>query len=62
MKAKSKVLLILSVVLFSAYAVSQGRGVRIAYVDMEYILENVEEYRDASEQLADKVQKWKVEI
>jgi len=62
MKAKSNVLLILAIVLFSSYASAQGRGVRIAYVDMEYILENVEEYRDASEQLANKVQKWKVEI
>ena len=38
------------------------RGVRIAYVDMEYILENVEEYREATDQLDTKVQKWKVEI
>jgi len=38
------------------------RGVRIGYVDMEYILENVEEYREASAQLADKVQKWKLEV
>ena len=38
------------------------RGVRIGYVDMEYILENVEEYREASEQLDNKVQKWKLEI
>lgn len=38
------------------------RGVRIGYVDMEYILENVEEYREASDQLQDKVQKWKLEI
>jgi hypothetical protein len=29
---------------------------------MEYILENVEEYREASEQLATKVQRWKLEI
>jgi Skp family chaperone for outer membrane proteins len=29
---------------------------------MEYILENVEEYREASDQLQDKVQKWKLEI
>jgi len=62
MKAKSNVLLIIAIVLFSSHAFSQGRGVRIAYIDMEYILENVEEYRDANEQLADKVQKWKVEI
>ena len=38
------------------------RGVRIGYVDMEYILENVEEYRNASEQLNAKAQKWKQEI
>ncbi|WP_273565900.1 OmpH family outer membrane protein [Maribacter halichondriae] len=62
MKAKSNVLLIIAIVLFSSYAFSQARGVRIAYIDMEYILENVEEYRDANEQLADKVQKWKVDI
>ena len=43
-------------------AVFGQRGVRIAYVDMEYILENVEEYRVASEQLDNKVQKWKLEI
>ncbi|MFH6602305.1 OmpH family outer membrane protein [Maribacter algicola] len=61
-KTKSNVLLFLGIVLFSSYALAQARGVRIAYVDMEYILENVEEYREANEQLADKVQKWKVEI
>ena len=60
-KSSSKVLLIVSVLLFSAYAFAQ-RGVRIAYVDMEYILENVEEYRGATEQLATKVEKWKVDI
>ena len=37
-------------------------GVRIGYVDMEYILENVEEYRDATEQLNAKASKWKQEI
>ena len=58
---KTKVLLILMGVLFSSYTFAQ-RGVRIAYVDMEYILENVEEYRDASTQLEAKAQKWKIEI
>ena len=38
------------------------RNVRIGYVDMEYILENVEEYRSASEQLNAKALKWKQEI
>ena len=58
---KTKVLVVLTSVFLSAMAFSQ-RGVRIGYVDMEYILENVEEYRDASEQLETKVQKWKIEI
>jgi len=61
MKPITNVLLIVSLILCSAYTFAQ-RGVRIAYVDMEYILENVEEYRDASEQLETKAQKWKVEI
>lgn len=61
MKPKTKVLLLVSTMLFAVCSFAQ-RGVRIAYVDMEYILENVEEYRAASEQLEVKVQKWKVEI
>jgi len=59
---KTKVLLSISIVLFSVYGFAQQRGVRIAYVDMEYILENVEEYREANTQLDAKVQKWKLEI
>ncbi|NHF58290.1 OmpH family outer membrane protein [Flavobacteriaceae bacterium TP-CH-4] len=61
MKQKAKVLLLLITVLFGTTSIAQ-RGVRIGYVDMEYILENVEEYRDATAQLETKVQKWKVEI
>ncbi|MBO0322787.1 OmpH family outer membrane protein [Muricauda sp. CAU 1633] len=57
----TKVLLSLLVLMTSFYGFSQ-RGVRIGYVDMEYILENVEEYRDATEQLEAKAQKWKKEI
>jgi Skp family chaperone for outer membrane proteins len=62
MIAKSNVLLVVVLGLFSTFAGAQARGVRIAYVDMEYILENVDEYREASEQLEAKAQKWKVEI
>ena len=58
---KTKVLLIISAVFFST-AIFAQRGVRIGYVDMEYILENVEEYREANAQLDSKVQKWKVEL
>ncbi|GGG33759.1 membrane protein [Bizionia arctica] len=38
------------------------RGVRIGYIDTEYILQNVPEYQEASAQLENKVQKWKIEI
>jgi Skp family chaperone for outer membrane proteins len=61
MKVKTKVLFLM-ITLVGAISASAQRGVRIGYVDMEYILENVEEYRDASAQLDSKVQKWKVEI
>ena len=58
---KTKVLLVFVGLLLWSNTYSQ-RGVRIGYVDMEYILENVEEYRDASEQLENKVQRWKIEV
>lgn len=38
------------------------RGVRIGYIDMEYILESVPEYKEASTQLEGKVQRWKQDI
>jgi len=49
------------VFMLSFYSHAQ-RGVRIAYIDTEYILENVPEYQDATAQLEDKAQKWKNEI
>merc|ERR1712227_537975 len=61
MSTKTKVLLLVSVIFMTLQGLAQ-RGVRIGYVDMEYILENVEEYRDATEQLNAKAQKWKQEI
>ena len=39
-----------------------ARGVRIGYIDMEYILEKVPDYADAMNQLEQKAQKWKQEI
>ncbi|PIF00793.1 MAG: hypothetical protein CR994_03835 [Maribacter sp.] len=61
MKLETKVLIIVFLMLCTSHTFAQ-RGIRMAYVDMEYILENVEEYRDATAQLENKVQKWKVEI
>ncbi len=58
---KTRVLLVV-LVLISVATTSAQRGARIAYVDMEYILENVEEYQDATTQLDAKVEKWKLEI
>ena len=60
MKTKVLFLLVFSF-LISMTSFSQ-RGVRIGYIDTEYILQNVPEYQDASEQLETKVQKWKSEI
>ena len=41
---------------------SQSRGVKIGYIDMEYILQNVPDYTEAKNQLEQKAQKWKQEI
>ena len=38
------------------------QATRIAYVDMNYILANMDEYKVASEQLAQKVAQWEKEI
>ena len=38
------------------------KGVRIGYIDMEYILESVPEYKEASIQLEGKVQRWKQDV
>ena len=41
---------------------SQARGTRVGYIDMEYILQNVPNYAEASIQLESKAQKWKQDI
>jgi Skp family chaperone for outer membrane proteins len=41
---------------------AQSRGVKIGYIDMEYILQNVNDYSEAKNQLEQKAQKWKQEI
>ncbi|MHA7056026.1 OmpH/Skp family outer membrane protein [Aquimarina sp. M1] len=61
---KTKVLLVLTTILWLSFSNSAEaqRGIRIGYIDMDYILENVPEYNEASADLETKVQKWKVEI
>ena len=55
---KNRSILLFFALLYTGMVMSQ-RGVRIGYVDMEYILENVEEYREANQQLDNKVVQWK---
>jgi Skp family chaperone for outer membrane proteins len=56
-----KLLFILALISLSSYA-QTARGVKIGYIDMEYILEKVPDYADAINQLEQKAQKWKQEI
>ena len=59
---KIKVLFLMTVIGLTSYVSSAQRGVRIGYIDTEYILQNVPEYQEASSQLDAKVQQWKKEI
>ncbi|MCH2491088.1 MAG: OmpH family outer membrane protein [Flavobacteriales bacterium] len=60
---KTKKLLFLAFAFLCLTFVAQAqRGARIGYIDMEYILENVPEYTEASMQLEGKVMKWKQDI
>ena len=57
-----KQFLLLLTLLFSFLSFGQTKGVKIGYIDMEYILQNVPSYADAKNQLEQKAQKWKQEI
>ena len=61
MKTRKLLLFTITLLCFSFITTAQ-RGVRIGYIDMEYILESVPEYREASTQLEGKVQRWKQDI
>ena len=59
---KHKVLFLMTVIGLLSYTSNAQRGVRIGYIDTEYILQNVPEYQEATTQLDKKVQDWKSEI
>ncbi len=60
---KNNVLYLLTLVFTLSLSVQAQRGgLKIGYIDTEYILENIPEYQQASEQLNTKANKWKVEI
>lgn len=51
------------ITIFFVFTLSNAqRGLKIGYVDMDYILDNVPEYREASQMLDQKIQEWKSEI
>ena len=55
--------LLVTIVILTATIQSHAqRYMRFGYIDMEYILENVSEYKEASTQLERNVQEWKVEL
>ena len=59
---KFKVLFLLTITGLMSFSAFAQRGVRIGYIDTEYILQNVPEYQEASTQLDKKVLQWKSEI
>ena len=58
---RKQFLLFLAIV-FTSLTFGQAKGVKIGYIDMEYILQNVPSYTEAKNQLELKAQKWKQEI
>ena len=59
---KNNVLYLLTLVFMLTLSVNAQRGVRIGYIDTEFILENVPEYQEATAQLNEKAGKWKNDI
>jgi len=57
-----KTVFLLLVLLLCNTLFAQTRGVKVGYIDMEYILQNVPDYTEAKNQLELKAQKWKQEI
>lgn len=57
----SRQLIIFTFILCGFIATAQ-RGIRIGYIDMEYILESVPEYKAAQIQLEGRVERWRKDI
>ena len=61
MKTRKSILL-LAVIFLLGIAVNAQQNQRIAYVDSDYILENIPEYTDAQEEINQLSKKWEKEI
>ena len=57
-----KVVLILILCFLTTNAIVSQKGVKIGYIDTEYILENLSEYSEVSERLESQAQRWNSEI
>jgi len=55
-------IIVLIVFLCGSLSLKGQRGVRIGYIDMDLILENVDEYKEASRLLDERIVTWKKEI
>jgi Skp family chaperone for outer membrane proteins len=61
---KNKLFFLTFLILFTSVSIEaqSQRGVRIGYIDMEFILESVPEYQEAMTQLDGRVQRWRKDI
>lgn len=53
---------LITLALVATFSAKAQKSIRIGYIDMEYILQNVPEYQDAQKQLDQRVGEWKKEI
>ncbi|HLS29777.1 MAG TPA: OmpH family outer membrane protein [Flavobacteriaceae bacterium] len=59
---KTKLITISMFLLFCSTLFAQREQNKIGYVDMDYILENIPDYKEANNQLNQKIETWKGEI
>ncbi|MDT0643337.1 OmpH family outer membrane protein [Zunongwangia sp. F363] len=59
---KGKILIFTFLTAIFGWSATAQKSFRVGYVDMEYILENVPQYQQASSQLDAKVQEWRKEV
>ncbi len=58
---KKRIVSIIAIAAISLSTAMAQKSIRLGYIDMEYILENVPEYQEANNQLDNRVQEWKAE-
>ena len=57
-----KIGILILIVFLNSNDINSQRGVRIGYVDTEYILQNLSEYEETRDQLEEKADEWRREI